>query len=106
MSTQVTPVLQVSQRELVKPEPLDKATHADAGPGDGRGPRRPQGGVECGAVRYTSPPGAGLQSSSGDVGLAVAIEVADFDIDPCGPRTPGIPAGIGKAGAIGESHPP
>src|SRR5438874_645496 len=27
MTTQVTPVLQVSQRELVKPEPLDKATH-------------------------------------------------------------------------------
>src|SRR5205823_341056 len=27
MSTQVTPVLQVSQRELVKPEPLNRATH-------------------------------------------------------------------------------
>src|SRR5207248_6215003 len=65
-----------------------------------------QASVETGAGRYSGPPAAALQVASGDVRLAITVEVADFDIDPGGARAPSIPAGIGKAGAVGQSHPP
>src|SRR5207244_10141115 len=49
---------------------------------------------------------APLQRSSGDVRLAVAVEIADFDIRPGDAGAPGVPLGSSKAGTGGQSDPP
>src|SRR5216683_120408 len=60
-------------------------------PGDCRGPSGPQSGVEVGPGRKSCPPLADFQSSAGDVGLAVAVKIADLDIDPGDSGAPGRP---------------
>src|SRR5260370_42173286 len=51
-------------------------------PGEIRRPGRPQAGVERRASRYRRPPLSRAGKLSSNVGLAVAVEVADLDIGP------------------------
>src|SRR5260370_23089401 len=63
--------------------PLTKIVGVDIAPGDGGGPGGPEGGGGTGgAGGEAGPPLAGLQDAGGDVGLAVAVKVADLDVDP------------------------
>src|SRR5437899_773048 len=63
--------------------PLRKIAAADVEPVDGSAPGGPEGGGEGGAaVGEGSEPLAGPFGAAGDVGLAVAVEVADLDVDP------------------------
>src|SRR5207237_672903 len=71
-------------------------------------PTGPGGGGESrAAIGLRYPPAPGLQHAADNVVLAVAVEVADFDVDPGHRGAPGVPGGGGEGGtAIGNRHPP
>src|ERR1700733_7939247 len=57
------------------------ADDLDGGPAAGRGPLGPETGCEGDAVRHADPP-APAGAEADDVGLAVAVEVANLDRAP------------------------
>ena len=47
-----------------------------------------------------------MEASSGDIGLAVSIEVADLRVHPGDIRAPGRPKRRDERAAVGQTHPP
>src|SRR5438445_10320796 len=83
--------------------------YLDVDPGDIRAPRVPDGEIKrVAAGTQSCPPPAGLQHAAGDVGLAVAVEIAHFDVDPGDGGGPSAAPGRGRGGgaAIGNRQPP
>src|SRR5206468_11570800 len=72
--------------------------------GAGGAPGR--GGEGGAAIGNRPPPPAGLLHAAGDVGQAVAIEVADVDIDPGDASGPSVPDREIERAAGTQSRPP
>src|SRR5262245_21087031 len=73
-------------------------------PGDGGTPNGPQARIEDAAIGEAHPPGAALEETPDDVALAVAVKVADLNVDPRRARAPSRPQAIGEraAGGLGR----
>src|SRR5439155_326166 len=81
--------------------------YLDVDPGHIRAPRVPDGEIKrVAAGTQSRPPPAGFQHAAGEVRLAVAIEVADVDIDPGDGGGPSAPHGAVEGVAERTGHPP
>src|SRR2546428_436397 len=90
----------------ITPRRLLHALHqAHVGPVGAGGPSVPKRGCELAAVGNTDIPLAALCVSAGDVGLAVAVEVADLGVDPADGAPLRPHRGV-EASSIGEAGPP
>src|SRR5260370_809630 len=90
--------------ELCPRSSLHKNPRVHIDPGDGW---VPGGGGEGGAaIGNRHPPSTGLLHTAGDVGQAVAIEVADVDINPGDRGGPLVPGREIEGAAGAQSHPP
>src|SRR5207244_3017320 len=81
-----------AQSDIRSLAPLPEIAAADVEPGDSGAPDGPDGGSEGGrAVREGGLPLTGLLGAAREVGLAVAVEVADLHVDPSHAGAPGAP---------------
>jgi len=68
-------------------------------PPDSGAPSRPERRSAFGAVGKARPPFAGLQNPPRNIIPSVTVEVPHLDVHPGDTGAPGVPAGVGKAGA-------
>src|SRR5437879_65726 len=91
-------------KTFAAPSHSHQISHADVDPGD---PGGPEGGVEGrAAVGQADVPAAVFQGAADDVGLAVAVEVADLNIDPGGGGAPARPLAGSEGSSGAQAGPP
>src|SRR5439155_26935809 len=84
-----------------------EVAHFHIHPGHRRAPLPPETRSELVSRGDARPPLAGLLHAAGDVLLeAIAVEIADFDINPGDGRAPAGPQGVVKRVAQRCRHPP
>src|SRR5207237_6412424 len=67
-------------------------------------PGCPLRGREAAAAVQADIPLAGVEVATGDVGLAITVEVGDADVNPGNRRAPGVPERGREAAAAGQAH--